>query len=500
MKRSNSSRLLNACGFVAVVATALGLGTNALAQAPSTQAPPAQSDPQAKPLRGPKYFGLRYNEDWSYLEGAEDSYKPDMFDRIKNINLGGDWRLDIGGSIRFRMMNETNKNYAAYVRRGKRDSQDAFLLQQYLVHANLRYQDVFRLFIEGIHAQVTGRQTRALGIDENFYDFHQLFIDIKPFGSGTPLTLRVGRQELLYGKQRLISPLGWANTRRRFDAAKLMYKSEQWDIDGFYARPVPVNRAESLDRKLDEYNEDQHFFGVYSTYKGWDNHGLDLYYLVLLDHRPRANSAGISSNLTLHTFGSRFWGKQGPWDYEIEGAMQIGHHGGDEVFAWMVAMEGGYTFAEVPMKPRLALGFDWATGDSDPLDNQHNTFNQLFPLSHAYHGYLDQVARQNVLGPHIKLSFKPCKNVKMAIAYHHFFLDQNGDALYNAGGVPVRRDPRGNSGSAVGGEMDITTAWKIDTHQKVLFGWSHLWPGTFIDKTGDNDEVDLIYLQYVFTF
>ena len=58
----------------------------------------------------------------------------------------------------------------------------------------------------------------------------------------------------------------------------------------------------------------------------------------------------------------------------------------------------------------------------------------------------------------------------------------------------------GNSGSAVGGELDFTAAWKIDVHQALLFGYSHMWPGGFIDQTGDNDEVDLIYLQYVFTF
>ena len=180
--------------------------------------------------------------------------------------------------------------------------------------------------------------------------------------------------------------------------------------------------------------------------------------------------------------------------------MQPTLHSGDEVFAWMIAMQGGYTFAEFPMTPRLALGFDWATGDHDPADAQHNTFNQLFPLGHKYFGWLDQVGRQNILGPHIMLTFKPCKPVKMAIAYHQFFLDHNDDALYNAAGAPARRDTFGNSGSAVGGELDLTVAWNVDRHQKVLFGYSHLRPGSFIDHTGDNDEVDLIYLQYVFTF
>ena len=171
-----------------VAALVCSFATSALAQ--------GQASGDAAPKKGPKYFGLRFNEDWSYLDGSTDSYEPDFFDRIKNINLGGDWRLDFGGSIRFRGMSETNKRYG-----GGRTSQDTYLLQQYLLHANLRYQDVFRFFIEGIHASVDERQTPALGIDENFYDIHQAFIDVKPFGTGTPLTVRVGRHELLFGKQ-----------------------------------------------------------------------------------------------------------------------------------------------------------------------------------------------------------------------------------------------------------------------------------------------------------
>ena len=80
-----------------------------------------QSSGDAAPKKEPRYFGLRFNEDWSYLEGSADSYELDFFDPIKNINLGGDWRLDFGGSIRFRGMSETNKRYGA-----GRPSQDTY--------------------------------------------------------------------------------------------------------------------------------------------------------------------------------------------------------------------------------------------------------------------------------------------------------------------------------------------------------------------------------------
>jgi hypothetical protein len=37
-----------------------------------------------------------------------------------------------------------------------------------------------------------------------------------------PAYVRVGRQELLYGSQRLISTLDWANTRRTFQGENLL--------------------------------------------------------------------------------------------------------------------------------------------------------------------------------------------------------------------------------------------------------------------------------------
>jgi hypothetical protein len=457
---------------------------------------PLVAAPQdSKPLPGPRYFALSYKQDWSYLEGEPGSYVEDPVHALKNIDLGNDWRMDIGGSIRMRWMSEENKLYG-----GRRPTQDSYLLHQYRVHANLRYKDIVRLFIEGIYAGVEDRQTGALPIDENHNDIQQAFIDIRPMGSGTPLLLRVGRQEMLYGNQRLISPLMWANTRRRFDGAVAKWQGEDWNIDGFYVRPVPVDRGEGLHHKPDEYDEDQHFFGIYSTYKGWDSHGLDLYYLVLLDHRPRPNSAGLAENSTLHTIGSRWWGRSGAWDYEAEGALQLGHHGGDRVCAWTMALESGYTFEGAPMSPRVAVGFDWSTGDRDPTDNTHGTFNQLFPLGHKYFGWMDQIGRQNIIGPHVAVNLKPCDPVNFTVAYHYLWLDSNDDALYNAGGVPGRRDGTGDSGSSVGGELDVKMTWKIDVHQSLELGYAHFWPGSFVKGTGDDDSPDFFYLQYVLNF
>ena len=63
-------------------------------------------------MPGPRYFDLRYDDDFSYLDGAPESYVSDFFDPIKNIHLDDDWRLSIGGQFRLRLESETNKAFA----------------------------------------------------------------------------------------------------------------------------------------------------------------------------------------------------------------------------------------------------------------------------------------------------------------------------------------------------------------------------------------------------
>ena len=74
-----------------------------------------------------------------------------------------------------------------------------------------------------------------LPIDQNKADLLNAFVDVKsPDLDGNPAYVRVGRQELLFGSQRLISPLDWANTRRTFQGVRGFRQTEKWDFDLFW--------------------------------------------------------------------------------------------------------------------------------------------------------------------------------------------------------------------------------------------------------------------------
>src|SRR3989454_7063369 len=66
-------------------------------------------------------------------------------------------------------------------------------------------------------------------------DLHQGYILVKNLGL-PGLSLKVGRQEIMYGDHRLFGNFNWSQVGNSFDAAKLMYSMPIADVDLFWAR------------------------------------------------------------------------------------------------------------------------------------------------------------------------------------------------------------------------------------------------------------------------
>ncbi len=440
-----------------------------------------QADQASTP--GPKYLNLRYDEDFSYLAGPEGSYVKDTWDSIKWIPIGDTWHLTLGGQARLRFESETDKTFG-----GTSRSHDAFLLQRYFLHADLNHDSGLRFFLQGKFAYANYRDKGGFASLEDHSDFHQAFADI-PFGAAI---WRLGRQELQYGKQRLISPLDWGNLRRTFDGVKVFGQTDDWRWDAFAVRPVINDR-----RNLDDADEQIDFYGLYTTWKGTKALAADFYVLLLKNNNDtgaaNTNANGKAGRRTLYTIGNRLWGKQGPWDYETEAAAQFGTYAGDRVRAWMATAGGGYTFNDVTWQPRLGLLYDYASGDRNPSDGTHSTFNQHFPLGHAWFGYMDKVERSNIHAIKAQLKLKPTKKITAWADFHTFFADQDRD-------TSATRTPADGGSHFIGHELDLTMKYAIDKHTTALVGWAHFWTGGFIERTGTSEDADLIYAQIEYKF
>ena len=425
--------------------------------------------------------GVFYANDFSYLN--DPCYRGHCLgDCLKQNTLGGWGTMDIGGQLRFRYHHEEGMAQdlaGAGTRRFENTSHD-FGLTRLRLYTNWQVNELFRVFAEGIFADVTDDNGtyNPRGIDRNHGDFLNLFVDVKMTDN---LKVRVGRQELLYGVQRLVSPLDWANTRRTFEGIKGMWKSGDYAVDVFYTNLVPVDPF-----NFDEADYDISFYGAYATCLAWENASLDTFYLGY-DNQTQ--------DFSIHTIGARLNGSVNGWLYEFEGGPQFGRqYGAGRDHNAMFATGGiGRNISDSGWAPALWCYYDYASGDDGTGNGSFNQFNQLFPLAHKYLGFIDAVARSNIESPNILLTMKPHKRVQLLAWYYHFMANQAGTAVPSIGGTPTQS----TTSKDLGDELDLIAKFNISPRSSALIGYSHFWRGNKI--TAPND-ADFVYIEWLMNF
>lgn len=437
-------------------------------------------------------FGINafpfFNLDWRYLDST-DNREPDPFDFLKRIRLGDNFMFTLGGEWRYRYNNEVNSRQS-----GKDNVYD---LTRTRIYADFWYRDIFRIYGEFINAQSFNQDLPPLAIDQYNPNFLNLFADLKVATIlKQAVYLRGGRQELLYGSERLISPLAWANTQRTFQGSKVFWQNEKLSLDGFVVQPV-IPSANSFA----SVNWQQIFSGIWGTYRPTKGEIVDLYYLDFQDSTPIYSGAnGVKGSENVNTLGSRWYGNKNDWLWDTEGMLQFGRYSNQTILANAYTMSGGYNFNKLPLSPKLWFSFDYASGDPTPgVGGVHRTFNQLFPFGHYYFGMMDNVGRQNINDVSTKLLLYPTKWMTTWVEYHVLNLDSPKDALYNSAGVATNVDPTGKAGINVGDILTIVNNFTIDLHQNVFVQYSHLYAGDFIRRTGGSSE-DELYLMYAYRF
>ncbi|TWU57457.1 alginate export family protein [Rubripirellula reticaptiva] len=426
------------------------------------------------------YKGVFYANDFSYLNDPCYDGKPMLGDSLKGMYDG---KLDIGGEARVRYHDENNMRGLGLTGRD-----DDFWLTRLRFFANYRVNEYFRLYGEYLYADSGGEIFNNRPIEENRGEIQNLFLDTK---LTEDLTLRVGRQELLLGAQRLVSPLDWANTRRTFQGVRGTYIGDNWDVDGFWTNPV--NRNASTEDKIDDANENQQFYGVYATRKGLDIGTVDAYYLGYNND---------DADFDYHTIGTRVAGDtDGGLLYEFEGGVQFGSNspGFGDHSAEFITGGLGRKLDFGDWKPTVWFWYDYASGGDDvPAARGDDSFDHLFPLAHKYNGFMDLFGRRNlhdINAQFITPLFS--KKVSLLLWYHHFFLDQSTTpygvtmAPYNAANAAGDKE--------LGQEIDVLFNVNLNARNNVLVGYSHFNAGDYYKTTpgvASSNDADFFYFQY----
>lgn len=428
----------------------------------------------------PQFKMLRWEENWANVD-SNDSFLGG--DQLKNVSLSkGRMTGDFGGSLRGRV-----EHWGNFAWGGVSNDNDEFYLHRLQFHSDIHVGKRARLFLEFINASSTDRNLpgirRLIDVDEA--DLLNGFIDINGEISDVNLTARVGRQQFAFGKQRLVSALPWANTWNKWDGASAILSYEDFLLHSFYGSLVEV---EPFD--FNRSTNDDELFGFYSSI----GMNYDFYYV---GHR-RDDAKG---NEERHTLGLRHSGNIAGThlDYDGEFAYQFGDEGGLDVSSFMVATELGYESKSLWGEPRFWIGADIASGDSERGDGDQNTFDQLFPLGHAFLGYIDIVGRQNIVAANYGISLSPGSRWKVRVANHLFWRAESEDDLYSPSGQIVRSAGAG-ARKRVGSEMDLLVNYRVNRNLTATIGYSRFFAGDFIDNTGASEDIDFLYSSFELKF
>ena len=181
------------------------------------------------PPTPPPYLNLPDEENWkAYCSTANHSGT--LLDAFRCIPFGADPNdyLSLGADVRAKYEHFFNKDWEA--------SNSGYLMERELIGIDL-HVDRFRGFVQLEHATATNPHDP---VDATWRDdfastsaYAQYDIGGSTGAPRAPIELRLGRQLLAYGSERMIDDRGGLNTLQSFDGIRARFHSGDWRTDAF---------------------------------------------------------------------------------------------------------------------------------------------------------------------------------------------------------------------------------------------------------------------------
>lgn len=426
-------------------------------------------------LAGSAYKGVFYENDFSYLDDpAYDGWH--LGEATKRLELWPGVNADFGGQYRARYHHEQNMRGLGLTGRD-----DDFLLHRTRLYGDVRLGESVRIYGEVRDAVSEFENYPPRSTEEDRLDILNAFADVLVADSCSgELWARVGRQELMYGSQRVISPLDWSNNRRAFDGAKLFWRGEDWNVDAFWTQPLITH----ADRR-DVGDASQDFAGVYGSYRGAEGKTFDFYYLFY-------DEDNASEPFAFNTLGTFSKGKHGDWLYEFEGDYQFGRRSGHDHSEWAATMGLGRKLGEASWAPTAWVYYDYAS----------EFYNHQFPLGHRYLGFVDFYGRRNLHDANLLVTSDVTSRLQLLAWYHQFFLANLDNGPFGVTMQPFNPGvPAGNAN--LGSEIDLLASYMLTPRINVLAGYSHYFTGDYYRTTPGvptSADADFVYTQFQIDF
>jgi len=293
---------------------------------------------------------------------------------------------------------------------------------------------------------------------------HQAFAQLNEVASLADL--QVGRFEMLYGDELLISNGDWGRAGNAFDGVRLRRKTDQYWADLFFTQPVEGQGiAPGMDQSFGGF-----WFGIPVGELSFEGYGL------LRDDRHDGGT--LSDDLTI---GARaLWmPKSGPM-VKAELASQTGDHGALDAGGMLAMFDVG-----MPVADGVVVGVNmlYASGDDTPGDGDDDSFKPLFHTPHKILGAADVFQLSNVLDASLYGRYKANSEWRFLAGAHWMTLAEEDGALPDLRGGLTKAAGE----SDLGIELDVMAWYTVNSFAEIHFGVSELLVGDAI--AGGDDQL-----------
>lgn len=296
------------------------------------------------------------------------------------------------------------------------------------------------------------------------------------------LSIRLGRQQVAYDKNRLLGTRNWNQVGNSHDMILLQYAKDLSLQVGF-----AYNNDKS---KNSESNYPVDFYKTLVFVRGEKDFGelVNISALFLNDGYQKEgaddtiyfrNTYGGNLSIGNSSVKPSFYGQY----YYQSGKSQTG----ENIGAYFVSASLSYKLSEA-LSATAAI--DYASGD-DPfkVDNKKNSFSNLYGNGHSYYGYMDYFSRvdestsgSGLMDIYARLDSKLGGKITGQLTYHYLKLTNNAiDSLSNPGDL-LKADRQ------LGSEVDVLFKYKPTSNVEINLGYSAMFakPTTALIKGGDH--------------
>jgi hypothetical protein len=357
----------------------------------------------------------------------------------------------------------------------RRSSSDDRLLTRLRINALIRPFSRLTFSVQGQDTRVFG--TRLRPILPSQQDAAELRLASVEIGNSErdPVSLRVGRQELVYGEQRMIGNNSWRNSAQAFDAAKVLLRYGIARVEIFAASAVVSEPG--MNRRIAGNN----IHGMYGSI-GDRRRRLTVEPFLLWRLNPVSRTeTGAPAHFDakysgFHAFGST----DGGWDYDAETAFETGRAGSDSLGAWAGHWRGAYTSYLGATRARWIVEYNRASGDARRGDGRQGGFLPPYPAVHDRFGLSDQIGWRNLHHLRTGAELRLAPRFQLMPAVQNYWVASRLDGVYTPSGVMLARVESGARSRRTGWEANLSTVWTISNLLQVNFGFAHLFPGDFL--------------------